>query len=201
MPKKPAPQLAPASYIAAYTHETRVHAMSVLTERTASPAEIAKELDREIRHVMYHLECLEELGLIELVKTEPAAGGRVVQKFYRATQRIWFDREAWKKVKGPKAKHTAAIMGLINQDIAIAMGAGTFDGEENHISRTPMLLDEEGWKELVDYLAEVLDEIFNIKSRAASRITKDSETVVTIANIVQFDMPTSSWKPPDPGVD
>ncbi len=138
--------------------------------------------------------------MVELVKTEPAAGGRTVQKFYRATQRVWFDREAWTKMKGPKAKHTAAIMGLINQDIAIAMGAGTFDGDENHISRTPMLLDEDGYEELITMLEGVLNEIFNIKARAAARITKDSKTVVTIANIIQFDMPESGWTLPETDV-
>jgi len=190
-------ELTPATYLAAFTHATRVHAISVLTDRTASPSEIAKELDCEIRHVTYHIEKLEELGLVELVRTEPAAGGRVVQKFYRATQRMWFDRDAWKNMTGPKASVTGAIMGLINQDIAIAMRAGTFDGDENHISRTPMLLDKEGYGELTDLLEGVLGEIFDIKARAAARITKDTTTVVTIANIVQFDLPDSGWAVPE----
>lgn len=192
------PHLTPTSYLAAWTHETRIHAISVLTDRTASPAEIARELDREIRHVTYHIEVLQDLGLVELVRTEPAAGGRTIQKFYRATQRIWFDREAWTQMTGPKAKITAAIMALINQDIAISMRAGVFDGKENHISRTPMLLDEAGYEELIEFLKSALVEIFEIKERAAARITKDSKTVMTITNIIQFDLPESGWSfPPD----
>lgn len=187
------PQLTNLQLLSALTHETRVHAMSVLTDRTASPKELAAELKRTIRHVSYHLEKLEGLGLIELVRTEEAAGGATVEHFYRATQRVWFDRDAWKQLEGPKAEITAAVMGLINRDISLAIVGGTFDREENHISRTPMLLDREGYRELVECLEGVLDELFEIKSRAAARITKDTETVMTITNVIQFDMPESSW--------
>jgi Helix-turn-helix domain len=192
---KDQPKLAPATLLAAFSHETRVHAISVLTDQTASPAQIAKELDRSVRHVTYHFEKLEELGIIEHVRTEPAAGGRTVQKLYHATQRVWFDRDAWKQMRGrgPTPQLTAAIMGLINRDIAIAMASGTFDGEDNHISRTPMLLDAEGYQELLAMLEDVLQKIFAIKERTAARITKDSKTVLTIANILQFDLPESAW--------
>lgn len=189
----PTPHLAKQQLLSALTHETRVHVMSVLTDRTASPKELAGELKRTIRHVSYHLGKLEGLGLVELVRTEEAAGGATVEHFYRATQRAWFDREAWQQLDGPKAEITAAIMGLVNRDISLAITAGTFDREENHISRTPMLLDKEGYGELIDYLASVLAELFEIKSRAAARITKDTETILTVTNVIQFDLPESSW--------
>lgn len=81
-------------------------------------------------------------------------------------------------------------MGLINEDIAKAITAGTFDGEENHLSRTPLLLDEEGYDELISYLAEVLDGVFAIREKAANRLKEDSETIQTMVQIIQFDLPT-----------
>ncbi|HEX5712861.1 MAG TPA: winged helix-turn-helix domain-containing protein [Solirubrobacterales bacterium] len=186
------PYLTNPQLLSALTHQTRVHALSVLTDRTASPKELAAELGCSVRHVSYHLEKLEELGVIELVGVdENAGGGRSVEHFYRAIQRAWFDRDAWKEIGGPKThpRVTAAIMSLINEDIATAITAGTFDGEENHISRTPLVVDREGYEELVSYLAEVLEGIFAIRERAANRIKADTETVQAMVHLIQFDLP------------
>lgn len=171
-------------------HQTRIHALGVLTDRTASPKELAGELKCSIRHVTYHLEKLEELGMVELVRVDDnAANGRSREHFFRATERAWFDRETWKQIDGPKSNVTAAIMGLINEDIAKAITAGTFDGEENHLSRTPLLVDRDGYEELVAYLAEVLEGIFAIREKAANRIKEDTETVQTMVHLIQFDLP------------
>ena len=186
------PQLTNPQLLSALTHQTRVHVLSVLTDRTASPKELAAELKCSVRHVTYHLEKLEELGVIELVGVdENAGGGRSVEHFYRAIQRAWFDRDSWKQIGGPKThpRVTAAIMSLINEDIATAITAGTFDGEENHISRTPLLVDKEGYDELVAFLTEVLDGVFAIREKAANRIKEETETVQTMVQIIQFDLP------------
>jgi predicted ArsR family transcriptional regulator len=184
------PYLTSPQLLSALTHQTRVHVLSVLTDRIASPKELAAELGCSVRHVAYHLEKLEELSVVELVGVdENAGGGRSVEHFYRAIQRAWFDRDAWKQIAGPKSNVTAAIMSLINEDIATAITAGTFDGEENHISRTPLVVDEEGYEELVSYLAEVLDGIFAIREKAANRIREDTETVQAMVHLIQFDLP------------
>jgi hypothetical protein len=164
--------------------------LSVLTDHTASPKELAGELKCPVRQVAYHLEKLEEMGMVELARTETdAADGRVAEHFYRATKRAWFDRATWKQISGPKAGATAAIMGLINEDISQAITAGTFDGDENHISRTPMLVDPQGYDELVTLMTLMLERIFNIKEQAANRIKPDTETIMTMVHLIQFDLP------------
>jgi DNA-binding transcriptional ArsR family regulator len=186
------PHLTNPQLLSALTHPTRVHVLSVLTDRTASPKELAAELRCSVRHVSYHLEKLEELGVVELVRVdENAGGGRSVEHFYRAVQRAWFDRDAWKQIGGAKThpRVTAAIMALINEDIAKAITAGTFDGDDNHLSRTPLLVDNEGYEELIEYLAQVLEGIFAIRERAANRIKEDTETVQTMVHLIQFDLP------------
>lgn len=189
MPKTP-PKLTKPELLSVLKHQTRVHALGVLTDRTASPKELAAELRCPIRHVTYHLEKLEEVGLIELARTDnDAAGGRAVEHFYRATQRAWFDRETWAQIEGPKAGVTAAIMELINQDIARAIIAGTFDGLENHISRIPLLVDSDAYDELVALMTVTLEGVFEIKERAANRIKPETETVMTMVHLIQFDLP------------
>ncbi len=184
------PQLTKVELLSAMAHHTRVYALSVLTDRLASPKELAAELGCSVRHVAYHIEKLEELRLVELVRIdENAADGRSVEHFYRATQRALFDRETWKQIEGPKSGATAAIMALVNEDIAKAITGGTFDGEENHISRSPMLLDAEGYEELLTHLEGTLEELFEIKARAANRMNPDTETITTMVHIIQFDLP------------
>jgi hypothetical protein len=81
-------------------------------------------------------------------------------------------------------------MGLINEDIAQAITAGTFDKGHNHISRTPIVLDRESYEEMLSLLAETLERIFAIKTLALDRMESDIERISTVVNIIQFDLPS-----------
>ncbi|MGB7686517.1 MAG: ArsR family transcriptional regulator [Solirubrobacterales bacterium] len=190
MTQKP-PTLANPQLISALAHPTRVHALTVLNERTASPGEIAKELDRSVRHVTYHLERLEKLGCVELVSTEEANGGGVVVKRYRATQRPWFDREAWTQVDAEDQPGvTSAILANMNEDIARAMTGGTINDGDNHISRTPMVVDPDSYEELVELLAETLDRMLEIQEEATNRLSAGNvNAILTKVHLIQFISP------------
>lgn len=101
------PEARPQEALArALSHPLRAQALAILVERTASPKEIADELDETLPNVSYHVRALEDLGLIELVEEEPVRGS--VAHFYRAEQDIsdqawnWstllLDEEGWRKV-------------------------------------------------------------------------------------------------------
>jgi predicted ArsR family transcriptional regulator len=182
-----APYLTRPELLSILRHPTRVHCIGVLSERPASVKELATELGVDDQNVRYHLNQLKEVGLVKLDQTvRNAADGRVL--FYRATKRAWFDRATWEQMPTPNGA-TAAIMGLVNQDIAQAITAGTFDRKANHISRTPSTLDPESYQELLSLLADTLDGIFNIKMLAENRIDDDTETISTVVNIIHFDLP------------
>jgi predicted ArsR family transcriptional regulator len=185
------PRLINDKLVTAMGHPTRVHAVMVLNQRTASPSELARELNRSVRHVAYHLDVLEKLGSIELVRKEPAGGGRVMESFYRATQRSWFDREAWEQVEDDKTRIgvTMPILSLMSEDIADAMLANTFEAKDNHVSRTPMDLDDDGWEEVVTLLNETLDELIEIQARVNDRLDPETETKLAKVEIIQFQSP------------
>ncbi len=187
------PRLVAPELTKALTHPTRNHVLTILTERTASPKEIAKELDRTIRHVTYHLGVLQDLDCVELVRTEPAMGGRVVEHFYRATKRPWLDRENWALLDDKDQRGvTATLMELVATDISEAMSGGTFsDPADNHISRTPMTVDAEGWTEVVTELADTLERLLQIQVRVNERGI-DAETMPVKVEIIQFRSPPSS---------
>jgi DNA-binding transcriptional ArsR family regulator len=181
------PQLA-----AAMSHPTRVHAMSILLERTASPRQVADEIDERLNNVTYHLNQLRQLGCIELVRTERVHGGRVLEHFYRATQRVYFDEDAW-EVLDEKARLglVGVALRMVSEDIASAMAAGTFFGDDNaHISRSPMVVDEEGWREVVDLVKRATEELFEVEARVADRCAGGgSAEVHAKVEILQFRSP------------
>jgi DNA-binding transcriptional ArsR family regulator len=187
------PRLVSEKIITALGHPTRVHAVMVLDQRAASPAELARELGRSVRHVTYHLEVLERLGCVELVERKPAGGGRVIESFYKGTARAWFDREAWEEIEDQKAKIavTMPILSPTSEDIANAMVGNTFEDNDNHVSRTPMVVDDEGWDEVVTLLSATLDELIDIQARASNRIGPETETKLTKVQILQFRSPDS----------
>lgn len=81
------PSLAYLQLTAALAHPTRVHALTVVSRRAASPRELPDELGRPTRHVAYHIKRLTELGCVELVRIKAVRGGRVTKHIYRATRR------------------------------------------------------------------------------------------------------------------
>lgn len=188
---KPPPRLVVPELSKALRHPTRSHALTVLNERVASPKEIAQELDRSIRHVSYHLEVLQKLGCVELVRTEPVRGGRVVEHFYKATKRAWLDRESWMLLdKADQQRVTSALMELVSSDIEEAMFGGTFeDPPDNHLSRTPMHVDHAGWEEIRTLLDATAEELVEIQARIANRSNPDTELTPVKVEILHFRSP------------
>ena len=187
------PQLA-----AAMSHPTRVHAMSVLAERAlsdeaASPRELAEVIGEPLSNVTYHVNQLLQLGCIELVRTEPARGGRVLEHFYRTTQRAFFDNDAWEALtEKERLGVTGVIMRMVAKDIAAAMASGTFFIEDNkHITRSPMKVDPEGWEEIGELLNRTTKELIEIEERVAARAeTGQPPEIDAKVEILQFRSPT-----------
>lgn len=77
----------------ARSHPLRAAILRILAERTASPAEMARELGEELSNVSYHAKQLVQLECAELVGMRQARGA--VEHFYRATERHLIDTEEW----------------------------------------------------------------------------------------------------------
>jgi DNA-binding transcriptional ArsR family regulator len=160
------PQLA-----AAMSHPTRVHAMGILLERTASPRQVAAEIGERLNNVTYHLNQLRKLGCVELVRTERVRGGRVLEHFYRATKRLWFDEAAWEALNEKEQFDLAGVtLRMISQDVTASMAAGMFFGEDTaQMARAPMIVDREGWQEITELMARATEGLFEIEARVTER--------------------------------
>jgi DNA-binding transcriptional ArsR family regulator len=182
------PQLA-----AALSHSTRVHILSVLNTRIASAKELAAELDEPIQNLNYHMDVLLELDCIELTDSRQQRGGRVVEHFFRAKKLPYFNQEAWEQLElQGKWEVVIPIMRLISANVNEAMAGGTFlDPDDNHVSRTPMLVDKEGWEETKEALADVLTRLLEIKDNVNARYADGAEatTMAIKVAMIQFRSP------------
>jgi DNA-binding transcriptional ArsR family regulator len=188
----PHPDLVSPRLAAAMSHPTRVRVMSVLTERVASPREIATKIGEPLNNVTYHVNQLRDLGCIELVRAEPVRGGRVTEHFYRSCRRAYFDETAWDTLTETERYGViTAILKMISADIATAMTAGTFlqDGDA-HASRSVLHLDDEGWGEVIKVIERATNDLFDVEERVATRAAEGKPTPIHAKlDILQYRMP------------
>lgn len=180
------------------SHRLRVQALTVLSDRIASPKEIAKQLGARLSVVSHHVKELLNAGLIELVDEQPRRG--TVEHFYRSILRPLLGNEEWEKLSLEERKQFSAwIVQLVMGDIAKAMDAGTFDARmERHATRVPLYVDEEGWRELVQIHATALDAEFQVQAASAERMAKSGEDGFHVsASILCMEVPAPQQRPRD----
>ncbi len=79
--------------IKAMSHPLRAAILRILSERMASPAEMARELGAELSNVSYHAKQLVAFECAELVDIQVVRGA--LEHFYRATELPLIDIEEW----------------------------------------------------------------------------------------------------------
>jgi DNA-binding transcriptional ArsR family regulator len=171
-------------------HPTRARCFVILAERTASPVEIAQEIGKDVGHVGYHVRKLQQLNMIELVDERPVRGA--VEHFYRAIERPVVSEEEFAGMSIKEREgFTRYIVQLLVADVARAMDQHTFDARANHvITRTPMLVDGEGFQELSDLHTEVLERTMEIQAQSDERRTKSGEEgISTVSSSMFFETP------------
>jgi DNA-binding transcriptional ArsR family regulator len=175
----------------ALAHPLRVQLLAALNEGVASPNELAKKLDEPLTNVSYHVRMLHDLGTIELVETEPRRGA--LEHYSRAVVRPFFGERDWKRLpKNARGSISDAVLQLVWDDAAEAIKSGLFDErDDRHLSRSVLALDDQGWDELHDLLAETLDRAMQIQADSASRASKDGGETHSV-NLVMMTHPTPS---------
>ncbi|HKO39498.1 MAG TPA: helix-turn-helix domain-containing protein [Solirubrobacterales bacterium] len=161
--------------IKAMSHPLRASILRILADRTASPAEMARELDEELSNVSYHTKQLVEFECAELVSTRPVRGA--LEHFYRATERHLLVMEEWEELD-PVMKEdlVCEFMQKILDDFVVSARAGIIGTDENfHLTRTPIVLDGEGMREALEAHERARLEILEIEARSAARMVESGE--------------------------
>lgn len=155
----------------AIAHPLRARVLVALSERVASPNEIARELGEPLGRVSHHFRVLAKIGTIELVETRPRRGA--LEHFYRATVRPVIDDASWARLPiGARRSLTAQPLRAALQDAADAASGSGFDDSLVHVSRTLLQLDREARERVAETLAAALDRILEIQARARERAEK-----------------------------
>jgi DNA-binding transcriptional ArsR family regulator len=158
------PQLAKA-----LAHPLRVAILAELEERTASPSELAADLDASLGLVSYHVRTLARLGLVKLVETRPRRGA--LEHYYRAEDRPVITSDAWAKVPSIVKQATVrATLAQLSGQVNAAAQSGGFERSSSHLSRSPVVLDQRGWDELAVKFDRLLSDIERIGGAAAKRL-------------------------------
>jgi DNA-binding transcriptional ArsR family regulator len=155
-----------SNIVKALSHPLRLRILTRLNEGVASPNEMSKEFEESLPLVSYHVRILRELDCIELVRTTPRRGA--IEHHYRALTRPFLEDDDWAQLP-PSARKAVSntILSKMVGDVRLAVAAGTFDERpERHLSYAPLMLDEEGWRDLNERLGAVL--AWAIEEQAAS---------------------------------
>lgn len=159
-----------SNLVKALSHPLRMRILSRLNEKVSSPNELAKEFDESLPLVSYHVRILRELDCIELVRTTPRRGA--IEHHYRALTRPFLDDADWARLPlSARRAVSGTVLTKAFDDVRAAVEGGTFDERtDRHVSYAPLILDEQGWKELNRKLAEVLDWAVEQQAVSAGRL-------------------------------
>jgi DNA-binding transcriptional ArsR family regulator len=155
-------------YVRALSHPLRMRIMAMLGERTSSPARLAAVLNLRTNVVAYHVKLLHELGIAELVSVRRGRGGE--EHFYAVRRHPTFSDEAWEALAPEdRAQVLTALLRQIGAYVSRAALAGGFERPEVHMSRTPIRVDEEGWRALSGTARDCLRAVAAIEREVAER--------------------------------
>ncbi|HWI94513.1 MAG TPA: ArsR family transcriptional regulator [Solirubrobacterales bacterium] len=175
--------------IKAIAHPLRVEILAILNDRMASPNELSKELEEGLSQVSYHVKCLKDFEMIEMVKTEPRRGA--VEHYYRANEKVFIP--SWVlKLAPPSAQRSiwGDVLADIEQDVTTSLETGTFDKRlDLVVGRDVRILDGKAREDTEELAAEFYERFEAIEGEAVNRRAKsegDGEAIPTTAAVLVF---------------
>jgi DNA-binding transcriptional ArsR family regulator len=176
----------------ALSHPMRSRILAILNEQVASPNEIAQMIDERLPNVSYHVRALHDLGCIELVRTAQRRGA--IEHYYRALKRPFFSDRDWKRLPASARQAVADLaLQMTWEDVSASITAGKFEERaDRHLTRTPLVLDEQGWGEVNKLLLKVQGEAEEIAAKSTKRLAKsDEEEIGTRLVLMHFPIAES----------
>ena len=171
--KRPLKRVIDPQLVKALSHPLRADLLSTLSERVASPRELAEEIGLEVSDVSYHVRELRKTRCIELVRTRRRRGA--VEHFYRATAGYLFDDYEWERLpKTVRPGISAGVVNLIVEEVGEALRTEAFEARcDRHLSHTPVVVDEQGWSDLIEAMEGTLRRVIEIRAESRTRMEQD----------------------------
>jgi DNA-binding transcriptional ArsR family regulator len=194
---KPYQDITDPALAKALAHPLRTRILAALEGRTASPSDLAAELDAPLGVVSYHVRRLAALGLVKLSKRVPRRGA--VEHYYSATTRPRITSTTWGRT--PTIVKQATIQAAVDQVgyyVNAAAAADGFEPAESHLTRSPVTVDKKGFSALARELDAMLERIKKIEADSKKRLAgadHDSEQEATVVLMLFNSAPAETPKP------
>jgi DNA-binding transcriptional ArsR family regulator len=155
--------------VGALSHPTRRRILRILTDRTASPREMADEMALPIGRVSHHVRWLASRRCIELVSTAQRRGA--IEHFYRARKHRVLTDAQWRELSaGRRASLADLMLRDLWRDVLDARQASALLDDDVHLTRTLLTLDERGHRQLSDLLLDVVLKALEIEAESKRRL-------------------------------
>jgi hypothetical protein len=144
-------------------------------------------------------EVLTQYGWLELTRTEGEGGEPdEVERFYVGTEFPIFDNETFHELPDTtKALVVGRIVEALHLRSKEALKAGTMvQGREPHLSCIPIVLDEQGWEELISRIDTVFHWLIEEFDAAKERMADSGEDPIPVTiGLLAFESPERPPKP------
>jgi DNA-binding transcriptional ArsR family regulator len=179
------------------SHPLRAQMLYVLQERQASPKELAAHFGVPLSNVAYHVQVLRKLKLIRLAKKTPRRGA--IEHYYTICDLGNLDDEAWDQTPGLiKERMVADWLKDVGNHVTQAAATGGFTRASAHLSRSRVVLDEEGWELVAAKLEELVGIVEEAEKASAERLKQADHQGELDAGLVMMLFESS---PSVPGAD
>ncbi len=193
------PVLVDLRFVKALDHVLRQHILLAAVQGEVSPKGLSKALNEGLSQVSYHVKVLRDdcEGMIEETRTVPRRGA--VEHYYRASAKTLFPAKAWRQLKkGLRAVVGAGQASDLFDDLAGALKAGKLQGTHDHITRAPLVLDQEGERNVLAIAQWASKEVEAEQQAATRRMAKangdGAEAVGYTFALLAFE---AAWEPAD----
>ena len=193
------PVLVDPRYVKALDHVLRQHILLAAVQGEVSPKGLSEALDEGLSQVSYHVKVLRDDcdGMIKETRTVPRRGA--VEHYYRATAKTLLPAKTWRRLRaGLRAVVGAGQASDLFNDLADALKAGKLQGRHDLISRTPVVLDEEGKRNVQAIAERATREVEDEQDATAKRIKKANgsggKLVGCTFALLAFE---AAWEPTD----
>ena len=167
-PVKPYQDITDPTVAKAFAHPLRSRILAALEERTASPSQLATELEVPLGVLSYHVRRLTTLGFLKLVKRVPRRGA--VEHYYTATAKPRISDAAWGAMPGNvKETMLGASLTSLGTHLGSAAAGGGFDPPESRLSRQRFRLDAEGFRQAAEALEACSSRLEELERQAQTR--------------------------------
>lgn len=146
--------------------------LAALDGRTASPSELASELEVPLGVLSYHVRRLAALDFLRLVRRVPRRGA--VEHYYTAVSPVRISGGAWDRMPAAvKGSILSRTLGGLGATVSAAAERGGFDLPEAQVVTRGLSLDEAGRREAAAELRACARRLEAIEQACADRRSAD----------------------------